>query len=120
VRPEAAVLSGGLLQQQSATPRMHSRGGAAAAAAAHAGEQALWLERCSLMRSHSLSSSNAGTCCTAHAVHDRVVFACRHSAAQELQVISNSVHGTFEQAICIIVACSQASHPTTSCRQQQI
>jgi hypothetical protein len=38
VRPEAAVLTGGLLQQQSYTPRMHSRGGAAAAAAAaHAG-----------------------------------------------------------------------------------
>jgi hypothetical protein len=38
VRPQAAVLTGGLLQQQSATPRMHSRGGAAAAAGAHTGK----------------------------------------------------------------------------------
>jgi hypothetical protein len=40
VHPEAAVVTGGVLQQQSGTPRMHSRGGAAAAAA-HAGKQFL-------------------------------------------------------------------------------
>jgi hypothetical protein len=36
VGPEAAVVTGGVLQQQGGTPRMHSRGGAAAAAAAAA------------------------------------------------------------------------------------